>query len=151
SPGGRGAAQLDRGHRQHPHEVGERIGSLEEDMALHRLTTVTIGVPDVAAAATYYEEFGLTPRGNGRFATADGGQQLQLVAAPLRRPIELGIGADDADDVGRVTAALRRLGVECTQTGDAVGAIDAGTRVRVSVSVAPRITAAACSAQATNG
>lgn len=41
-------------------------------MSLHRLTGVTLGVPDVAAAATFYTEFGLTPLGGGRFATADG-------------------------------------------------------------------------------
>jgi len=29
-------------------------------MALHRLTSVTIGVPNVAETAAYYEEFGLT-------------------------------------------------------------------------------------------
>lgn len=51
-------------------------------MALHRLTHVTLGVPDVDAAAAYCEDLG-------------------LVAAPLRRPLELGIGADDADDLAR--------------------------------------------------
>ena len=33
-------------------------------MALHRLTSITPGVPDVDAAAGYYEDFGLTPVGD---------------------------------------------------------------------------------------
>src|SRR5512139_2646849 len=120
-------------------------------MALHRLTTLTLGVPDVAAAAAYYEEFGLTPLGDGRFATADGGEQLRLVAAPTRRPLELGIGADDADDLGRVAAALRRLNLAAEQGGDAVVAVDPGTRVRVRVGIAPRIQPAAAPAAPSNG
>jgi hypothetical protein len=46
-------------------------------MALHRLFSVTIGVPNVAQVADYYTEFGLTPLGEGVFAAVDGGQQLQ--------------------------------------------------------------------------
>ncbi|MFN8641608.1 MAG: VOC family protein [Candidatus Binatia bacterium] len=120
-------------------------------MALHRLTTLTLGVPDVAAAAAYYEAFGLTPLGDGRFATADGGEQLRLVAAPTRRPLALGIGAGDADDLARVAAALQRLGVAAERTADAVAAVDPGTGVRVSVQLAPRIAAPAAPAAATNG
>lgn len=120
-------------------------------MALHRLTGITIGVPDTAPVAAYYEEFGLEPLGDGRFATADGGEQLRLVATPTRRLVELGIGADDADDVGRVAGSLERLGVAVERTPDAVVATDGGTRVRVVVGVAPRIVQAAAVASATNG
>jgi len=38
-------------------------------MPVHRLTTLTLGVPDVEAAQAYCEEFGLSPLGGGRFAT----------------------------------------------------------------------------------
>ena len=34
-------------------------------MALHRLTSVTMGVPNVAETAAYYDEFGLVPDGDG--------------------------------------------------------------------------------------
>ena len=40
-------------------------------MSLHRLTRIIIGVPDVAAAAAYYRDFGLTELGANRFATVD--------------------------------------------------------------------------------
>lgn len=108
-------------------------------MALHRLTSVTIGVPDLASAAAYYEEFGLTPAGSGRFATADGGEQLVLVQSQPRRLIEVGIGAGDADDLGRIAAALARLGVAVERAPGSLVAVDPGTRVRVVVRVAERI------------
>src|SRR5882672_6985990 len=62
------------------------------DMPLHRLTTITIGVPNVAETAAYYAEFGLIPHGDpadASFATPDGGEQLRLVHAPTRRLVEL--------------------------------------------------------------
>lgn len=108
-------------------------------MALHRLTSIVIGVPDVAATAAYYEEFGLTPLGGGRFATADGGEQLALVAAPQRRLIELGVGVDDPDDLARVAGSLNRLGIGSERTPTSLVAADAGTGARVVLRVADRI------------
>lgn len=108
-------------------------------MSLHRLTTITLGVPDPAPVAAYYEEFGLTPLGDGRFASADGGEQLRLVATPTRRLVELGIGADDADDLGRIAAALRGLDVQSEMAGDTLVAHDVGTQVRVVVRIADRL------------
>ena len=54
-------------------------------MALHRLTSVTMGVPNVAETAAYYAEFGLAPEAGGWFTTLDAGQQLRIVPAPTRR------------------------------------------------------------------
>ena len=123
-------------------------------MALHRLTSVSIGVPNVAETAAYYEEFGLTrldgpscggrrsarprppDRQEARFATVDGGEQLRLVHSPRRRLVELGIGAADPDDLGSVAARLAALGVAVEQTSEAVAAADPGTGVRVVLSVA---------------
>ena len=51
-------------------------------MALHRLASVTIGVPNTAETAEYYTEFGLQPDDEQWFATQDGGRQLRLVHAP---------------------------------------------------------------------
>jgi hypothetical protein len=120
-------------------------------MALHRLTTITLGVPAVAPVASYYEEFGLTPLGEGRFATADGGEQLRLVTAPTRRLVELGIGADDADDLGRIGRSLAGLGVTTEVTGDTLVAHDAGTQVRVVVRVTERMKQPATAPSAFNG
>ena len=50
-------------------------------MALHRLTRITIGVPNVAETAGYYGEFGLTEGGAESAATGAGGPAR---AAPAR-------------------------------------------------------------------
>src|ERR1700730_19171550 len=76
-----------------------------------------LGVPDVDAVASYYEDFGLRRVGDQRggglvLATAGGGEQLALRPAERRRLLEIGIGADDPDDLGRIEASLRRLGAE---------------------------------------
>jgi PIN domain nuclease of toxin-antitoxin system len=108
-------------------------------MPLHRITSITIGVPNLAPTAAYYERFGLTPTAEGRFATADGGEQLRLVTTPRRRLVELGIGVDDPDDLDRIAAALSRLGVGFERMGASVVAADPGTQTRVVVRIAERI------------
>jgi catechol 2,3-dioxygenase-like lactoylglutathione lyase family enzyme len=107
-------------------------------MALHRLTQITIGVPNVDETAKYYTEFGLTPTASG-FATADGGEQLRLEHSARRRLLTLGIGADDPDDLGRITASLARLDVEVRRDGDTLHTKDPVTGLDVVVSVAPRL------------
>src|SRR5580692_5621290 len=108
-------------------------------MALHRLTSVCIGVPNLAETAAYYEEFGLTRLDGNRFATVDGGEQLRLVQSPRRQLVELGIGVGDPDDLHSAAARLAALGRAVQQTPDAVTATDPGTGVRVALSVADPI------------
>ena len=38
-------------------------------MALHQLSSVTIGVPNIAETTGYYADFGLTDLGDGTFAS----------------------------------------------------------------------------------
>src|SRR5262249_59370469 len=111
--GGRRGAHRDRGPGR-DRKLGDRRARRHGAhlVALHGLVSITVGVPQVAPVAAYYEEFGLTPSAGDALATVDGGEQLRLLSAPRRRLLELCIGADDADDVGRVVAALARLGVE---------------------------------------
>lgn len=93
-------------------------------MGLHRLGSVTIGVPNVAETAGYYTEFGLTPLGDNRFATVDGGEQLRLVHTPRRQVVEVGFGVDDPDDIDRIAHQLRGLDLAVTRTGGRVEAIE---------------------------
>ena len=76
-------------------------------MGLHRLTSITLGVPDVDATSSFFTDFGLTPsvtpvQDSARLATRDGGDQVELVAAPTRRLARLGVGAEHADDIERI-------------------------------------------------
>src|SRR5215470_16614662 len=103
-------------------------------MGLHRLTHVTMGVPNIAEVASYYEDFGLVPADDGhRFTTVDGGEQLRLVKSGRRHLVELGVGADDRDDLGRIMSRLARLGIAFDNTGTTVSAHDPGTAVMVRV------------------
>ncbi|WP_351229093.1 VOC family protein [Streptomyces sp. NPDC002133] len=108
-------------------------------MALHRVAHITIGVPDVATTSAYYADFGLTELGDGRFATADGGEQLKIIHAARRRLEELTLSADDPDDLSRIASALNRLEKPFVRDSHRLRAVDPGTEVTVTVEVQPRI------------
>ena len=109
-------------------------------MALHRLTTITLGVPDVGTAAAFYREFGLVETAPGVFATAHGGEQLRLLPATRRGLVELGLGADDPDDVARIARALAALDVAASHDATALQAVEPVTGLAVTVTVTPRTT-----------
>src|ERR1700721_4751540 len=136
--------------------VWDRARNEMNAVSLHGLTSITLGVPDVGAVASYYEDFGLRRVGDrpGRglvFATADGGEQLALRSAERRRLLEIGIGADDPDDLDRVEAGLRRLEVEFERDADGLRVRDPNSALQVSVQVGPQITEAAAKQEPTNG
>ncbi|MBV2354025.1 VOC family protein [Streptomyces sp. J2-1] len=125
-------------------------------MSLHRLSRVVVGVPDVASTGDYYREFGLRPlldtRADQRaFATTDGGEQLRLVPSPTRRLVEIDVGADDADDLGRIAASLGRLGTAAEWTAEGLGAVEPVTGVRVVVRTEHRQTQRTLPATPYNG
>lgn len=110
-------------------------------MSLHRISRLTLGVPDVAGAAQFYEDFGLTrlpTRDLVTFGTESGGEQLVLVRTPVRRLVEAAIGADDTDDLERISSRLHRLHVGVTRSVDTSGApqltaVEQATGVRIRV------------------
>jgi catechol 2,3-dioxygenase-like lactoylglutathione lyase family enzyme len=108
-------------------------------VGLHRLTSVTIGVPNLDATIAYYQDFGLDHRGDGVFATRDGGEQLRLVHTSIRRLVELGIGVDDTDDIARIATNLARLGVPRDFDAHTLRATEPITGAVARVEVAPRI------------
>ena len=107
-------------------------------MALHRLVSLTIGVPNVEETSLYYAEFGLT-RDGACFSTSDGGEQLRVVESPTRRLIELRVGADDSDDLDRITDRLARLGITSQRDPASVSAVEIHSGARVVIEVLPRI------------
>jgi catechol 2,3-dioxygenase-like lactoylglutathione lyase family enzyme len=93
-------------------------------MPLHRLTHVTIGVPNVEDVAAYYADFGLDETTNDvggrligqpqtrRFRTVDAGEQLRIVRTPSRRLVEMGVAVSDPDDLDRIALQLSAIGTE---------------------------------------
>ena len=103
-------------------------------MALHRLTSITVGVPNVDETAAYYTEFGLKPLGGNVFATADGGEQFKLAHAPQRRLLEfaasrLATGARSAIVVVGLHGIAGVNELYGTAAGDAV-LVEAADRMR---------------------
>jgi hypothetical protein len=123
-------------------------------MPMHRLTSITMGVPNVRETAEYYLDFGLLPTKDEvfsaysgelltdaseyRFGTVDGGEQLRLVHSPRRRLLQLGVGVEDPDDLGRIAAELERLDLPVKRDETSVTSEDPGTEVRVVVEIAPK-------------
>ena len=108
-------------------------------MALHRLTQVVVGVPDVPEAVRYYRDFGLTEARPGVLASGHGGEQLALRPAPRRALLSLGVGVHDVDDLARIAKSLARLGC-ASQRGEGILTVtEPATGVRVRVEVAPSI------------
>jgi len=108
-------------------------------MSLHRLASITIGVPSPEPVRSFYRDFGLAETEPGRFESADGGEQLRIEAAPRRRLLALAIGVDDADDLGRVAAALAKLGVAAERSERVLEAAEPITGVRVRLAIEPRL------------
>jgi catechol 2,3-dioxygenase-like lactoylglutathione lyase family enzyme len=124
-------------------------------MALHRLTSITMGVPNVNETAAYYEEFGLT-RGSGSsdeiwFTTRDGGRQLRIVYAATRRLVDLHVGADDLDDLARAAGNLNRLGIDVRNGPGSISAVEEATGTRAYLEVAERFHQAPQTATGYNG
>ena len=120
-------------------------------MALHRLTSITMGVPNVAETAGYYQEFGLSPADDGWFSTRDAGRQLRIVHAPTRRLVDLHIGVDDADDLDRAAGSLHRLGIEVRRGPGFVSAVEKATGTVAYLEIADRFEQEPVTATAYNG
>lgn len=109
-------------------------------MTLHRLSSITMGVPDVESVGRYYEEFGLTRLAPGRYGTRSGGEQLRLQTSPTRRLLEVEIGVDDVEDLERVERSLHRFGVNTHTEQNVLSATESVTGVRATLRVTPRVT-----------
>lgn len=107
-------------------------------MPLHRLTSISLGVPNRAQSSGFFSSFGLTTAGDGWFATRDGGNQIELVDAPARSLKRLGVGADSPDDLARIAGRVQEtgLGTVAEQTDTRLLLIEPVTSLPVEVTVA---------------
>ena len=115
-------------------------------MALHRLTSITLGVPSPEASGAFFSEFGLSESSPGHFATRDGGEQLVLEPSRHRCLRQLGVGAADGDDIERLARQVENWSpsVRVERGVDASGlptvtVTEPITGLPVHISVAPRL------------
>jgi catechol 2,3-dioxygenase-like lactoylglutathione lyase family enzyme len=114
-------------------------------MALLRLTHLTLGVPNVEETVQYYTDFGLIPvdapegATEHRFATVDGGEQLTIVHRSVRRLVDIGIGAEDQDDLGHIASSLSRVDIESEISGDMLVTREPVTKIGVNVQIVPKL------------
>ena len=109
-------------------------------MSLHRIASLTIGVPEPEPVRAFYRDLGLVETKPGRFETADGGEQLRIEVAPRRRLLALAVGVDDTDDLARAAAALAKLGVAAERRAPrTVAAVEPASGVRVELAIEPRL------------
>ncbi|MGZ8802140.1 MAG: VOC family protein [Mycobacterium sp.] len=108
-------------------------------MALHELTSITIGVPNVAETVGYYDDFGLRVLGDGRFATVDGGEQLRVAYSPSRRLLSLTVGVDDRDDIACIARRIESMNLPVTVDDDRLEAVEPIAGFTAVVAVAPRL------------
>src|SRR5207245_8823223 len=106
-------------------------------MDLHN--SLATGVHNAADTPAYHTDVGLSPQQDGWFGTRDGGRQLRIVHSPMRRLVEVHVGADDSDDLARVADGLHRLGIKSARGPHSVTAIEKATGVRATVEVTPRL------------
>lgn len=119
-------------------------------MTLHRLASITIGVPNVAETSAYYREFGLLGDGT-TLSTSSGGDQLRIVESSTRRLVEMCVGVDDPDDLDRIEERLTKRGTPFERDGSSLGATEPCTGVRVRVGVDARTVEPASAADGFNG
>jgi catechol 2,3-dioxygenase-like lactoylglutathione lyase family enzyme len=115
-------------------------------MPLHRLSSITIGVPDVTGVSSYYADFGLEQISPGRFATQDGGEQLRVEHASSRKLLGIDFGVDSDDDLEKVARSLTRFGVPVERSPGSVTAVEPVTGVRATLRVAPHLSQVAAPA-----
>jgi catechol 2,3-dioxygenase-like lactoylglutathione lyase family enzyme len=115
-------------------------------MALHRLTSITLGVPSPEDSGSFFRDFGLTEHAPGRFDTRDAGEQVVLERDSRRRLRRLGLGAADGDDIERIARRAESWSSTLKVVRDAdsdgsptVTVIEPVTELPVVISVAPAL------------
>lgn len=110
-------------------------------MALHQLSKITIGVPNVDETIKYYDDFGLGHIGDGRFTTREGGEQLNIRQSRIRRLEEICLACDDEDDIQRVAGNLTKLGFEpkIDEGGKRLVCLEPTTAIQTVLEVRPRL------------
>jgi catechol 2,3-dioxygenase-like lactoylglutathione lyase family enzyme len=102
-------------------------------MPLHRLLSLTVGVPDVTTVRDFYLDFGLRDTASPYLSTRLGGGQLKLVPSARRELRQIELGAENPDDLADIASRLRRLDVASRTVDGRLIAADPGSGVEIVV------------------
>jgi catechol 2,3-dioxygenase-like lactoylglutathione lyase family enzyme len=119
-------------------------------MALHRLLSMRVGVPDPHGLGAFYDEMGLSGDDAGRYRGTDGGATVQVEHHAFRRLLEVVVGAADDADLDRAAERSAARGVPVTRSSDAVTIVDPHSLVTFRVQVAEPFTQAPIPAHVDN-
>jgi catechol 2,3-dioxygenase-like lactoylglutathione lyase family enzyme len=108
----------------------------EQSMPLHRLLSLTVGIPDVTTVRDFYLDFGLRDTASSYLSTRLGGGQLKLVPSGRRELRQIELGAENPDDLADIASRLRRLDVGSRIADGRLIAADPGSGVEVVVRAA---------------
>ena len=99
-------------------------------MALHRLDSIRVAVPDAARQSAFYTEAGFVSDSSGsRFGGSEGGHQVQVEENAFRRLLDVNILANDTTDLSIIKSRLTGLGIDVSMNDDTLSAVDPATRV----------------------
>jgi catechol 2,3-dioxygenase-like lactoylglutathione lyase family enzyme len=105
-------------------------------MALHRLLSMRVGVPDPTALGAFYDEMQLTRAGTEGFTGSDGGPVVRVEEYPFRRLLEVTAGADDEAHLAAAAVRLADAGLSPTRVDGALAVIDPASQVTLRIEVA---------------
>jgi len=105
----------------------------------HRLLRLVREVPNWDDTRAFYREFGLAEARPGIFASAVGGEQLELRTASRPSVVRIDVGVDAPSDLDDIAGRLAAIGVGAVRDDSAVEAADPVSGVLLRCSVAPRL------------
>lgn len=101
-------------------------------MALHRLLSMEIGVPEPAVLDAFYAGIGLSGDA-GTWGGSEQPDQIRVVEAPYRQLHDMTIGCDDESDLAAAAERLDALGVKSETGGGRLRVTDPVNKWRVTV------------------
>lgn len=105
-------------------------------MALHRLLSMRIGVPDAQGLGSFYDEVGLQSNGNGSYTGSEGGPTVDVEHYEFRRLLEVTAGASDERDLELAVDRLTGMGLAPTMSDGVVSVVDPSSLVTFRICVA---------------
>lgn len=105
-------------------------------MALHRLLSMRVGVPDPHGLDSFYREVGFTPHGDGTYTGSEGGAEVKVEQYGFRRLLEVSVGASDERDVSLAAERLEAMGLTSSTVDGTLSVVDPASQVTFRVSVA---------------